>query len=257
MTISESIARCVKPAKPVRVEIVFQDEHIIVIDKPAGMDSVRGLYSYNCVLDYLEEKLPDLRGAIRVVHRLDRDTSGLMVLAKTQEAQKHLTRQWEERSVEKVYLCLVKGFVFPECGTIDMPLTKTDKRSKPVTVDLRRGKDAITEYRLINQFREYALVEARLLTGRMHQIRVHFSSRGFPLICDSHYGSGEPLFLSQFKKGYRHSRRKAERPLISRLALHSYKLMFNHPQNGERMCFEKDPPKDFSSSVNQLKKFGC
>jgi len=222
------------------------------------MDSVRGLYSYNCILDYLEEKLSGLNAPIRVIHRLDRDTSGLMILAKTEEAQRQLMQQWQEHSVEKVYLAIVRGFVSPEQGIIDMPLAKTDKRSKPVAVDLRRGKQAITEYHLINQFREYALVQAKLQTGRMHQIRVHFASRGFPILCDSHYGTKEPLFLSHFKKGYKPSyRKRQEKPLISRLALHSHKLTFNHPKTGQRVTFEKKPPKDFMSAINQLGKFGC
>ncbi len=248
---------CETRGKFPEIDVVFQDEHIIVIDKPAGMDSVRGLYSDNCILDYLEKNIDGLEGGLGVIHRLDRETSGLMVLAKNEDAQKNLSKQWAERSVEKLYLALVRGYVYPQEGIIEMPLSKTDKRSKPVTVDLRRGKQAVTEYRVINQFRDYALVEAKLHTGRMHQIRVHFSSRGFPLICDRHYGSKEPLFLSAFKKKYKHSNRKEERPLISRLGLHSYKLSFEHPDTGERMSFVKEPPKDFASALNQLKKFGC
>ncbi len=245
-----------RPKSPA-VEILFQDEHLLVINKPSGLDSNRGQFAVECVLDVLEAKLTELSEPLRLVHRLDRDTSGLMILAKTAEAQKDLSSQWESRSVEKSYLVVVHGVMQPREGTIDLPLRKTQNQHRPVMIDSEKGKPAVTEYKVLDQFRQYALLEAHPVTGRMHQIRVHVSAHGCPVLCDQHYGSPEPLLLSQFKRRYKPSGRKEiEKPLIARLALHAHTLKFNHPATRERMEFKLDPPKDFSAAVKQLAKYG-
>jgi 23S rRNA pseudouridine955/2504/2580 synthase/23S rRNA pseudouridine1911/1915/1917 synthase len=250
-------ARPVKASKSPEVDILFQDEHILVVHKPAGVDSTRGQFSTESLLDILEKKLPKLPEPLRLVHRLDRETSGLMLLAKTIDAQRNLSTQWETRTVDKTYLVIIHGMIQPTEGTIDLPLKKTESQSRPVRVDHEDGKPAVTEYKVLEQYRQYALVEAHPITGRMHQIRVHFSSEGCPVLCDRHYGSPEPLYLSKFKRGYRHSERKEEeKPLIARLALHANRLEFDHPATNQRMKFQLDPPKDFSAAVKQLGKFG-
>ena len=251
-----------RPQRPHRqkdpsVEILFEDEHLVVIVKPAGLDSTRGQYSVRCVLDVLEERLKNLPGPLRLVHRLDRDTSGLMVLAKTPEAQKNLSTQWETRSVEKRYLALVHGMVQPREGVIDLLLRKTENQSRPVVPDRAKGKDAVTEYHVVEQYRQYALVEAHPVTGRMHQNRVHFAAEGTPVLGDGHYGTAEPLLLSKFKRGYKPSERKGEeKPLIARLALHAHTLKFDHPATNARMEFKRDLPKDFAAAIKQLSKYG-
>jgi 23S rRNA pseudouridine1911/1915/1917 synthase len=241
------------------VEIVFQDENLMVINKPSGLDSNRGQFAVECVLDVLEAKLKDLPGPLRLVHRLDRDTSGLMLLAKTPEAQRNLSTQWETRSVEKTYLVIVHGVMQPREGVIDLPLKKTENNYRPVLIDHEKGKTAVTEYKVLDQFRQYALLEAHPVTGRMHQIRVHVAAHGCPVLCDPRYGSPDPLLLSGFKRRYKPPGRKEdekERPLIARLALHANSLKFNHPVTNERMEFKVEPPKDFSATVKQLGKYG-
>ena len=119
------------PPKIPEVTVLFQDEHLLVIGKPAGVDSTRGQYAQVSVLDVLEEKIKDLPGPLRLVHRLDRETSGLMLLAKTPEAQRDLSAQWETRTVEKTYLAIVHGVVGPAEGTIDLPLKKTHSNPVP------------------------------------------------------------------------------------------------------------------------------
>jgi 23S rRNA-/tRNA-specific pseudouridylate synthase len=122
---------------------------------------------------------------------------------------------------------------------------------------MTKGKSATTEYVVLDQFRQYALVQAHPITGRMHQVRVHFASQGTPLLVDRLYGSEAPLLLSQFKRGYRHSGRKAEeKPLIARTALHAHTLAFTHPTTGERLTFKVEPPKDFTATIKQLSKYG-
>lgn len=247
-----------RPARtrPPEVEILFEDDHVLVINKPAGLDSTRGQFAEISVLDVLEAKLKGLSAPLRLVHRLDRETSGLMLLAKTEAAQRDLSGQWETRTVDKTYLVIVHGVVTATEGTIDLPLRKTQLQSRPVVIDHQGGKPAVTEYKVREQYRQYALVEAHPVTGRMHQIRVHFAAEGTPVLCDKRYGTPEPLLLSKFKRRYKPSGRKKERPLIDRLALHANRLEFTHPTTGERRVFELDPPKDFAAAVKQLGKYG-
>jgi 23S rRNA pseudouridine955/2504/2580 synthase/23S rRNA pseudouridine1911/1915/1917 synthase len=247
-----------KRQKPLPVKVLYQDADIVVIDKPAGLDSVRGQFAGDVtVLDRLEAELTDLKGPLRVVHRLDRETSGAMVLAKNEDAQRKLTEQWETRTVEKTYLAITHGVVPSREGVIDIPLKKTQSQKRPVLPDQQNGKPATTEFKVLDQYRNYTLVEAHPITGRMHQVRVHFAAQGTPLVADHIYGSEEPLLLSEFKRGYRPSGRKdEEKPLIARLALHAHTLAFNHPTTGERLTFTVEPPKDFSAAMKQLGKYG-
>jgi 23S rRNA pseudouridine955/2504/2580 synthase/23S rRNA pseudouridine1911/1915/1917 synthase len=247
-----------KASSALPIEILYQDDQVLVINKPSGLDSTRGQFvNEETVLDRLERQFSDLPESLRLVHRLDRDTSGVMVLAKTVEAQRKLCPQWETRTVEKTYLAIVHGVVHEPQGTIDIPLKKTSSAKRPVLPDPAKGKAATTEYIVLDQFRQYALVQAHPITGRMHQVRVHFASQGTPLLVDRLYGSEAPLMLSQFKRGYRHSGRKAEeKPLIARAALHAYTLAFTHPTTGERLTFKVEPPRDFAAAVKQLGKYG-
>jgi 23S rRNA pseudouridine955/2504/2580 synthase/23S rRNA pseudouridine1911/1915/1917 synthase len=247
-----------KRLKPAPVTILHEDDDILVIDKPAGFDSVRGQFAGEVtVLDRLEKELPNMKEPLRVVHRLDRDTSGAMVLAKTEDAQRKLSEQWETRTVEKTYLAITHGVVPSREGVIDIPLKKTQSQKRPVLPDPSNGKPATTEFKVLEQYRSYTLVEAHPVTGRMHQVRVHFAAQGTPLVADKIYGSAEPLLLSEFKRGYHPSQRKGEeKPLIARLALHAHTLAFNHPLTGERLTFTVEPPKDFSAAVKQLGKYG-
>jgi len=243
------------PAGP-ELEILYEDEAVFVVDKPAGLDSVRGQFAGAVtVLDELARLRAGASEELRVVHRLDRGASGVMVLARTHEAQSNLTEQWSQRRVEKVYLALVRGHVPVDEGTIDLPLQETGRKRDPVVVDEREGKAAVTEYRRREQYRGYALLEVRPRTGRMHQIRVHLAAIGLPLVADGRYDSGEPLFLSDFKRRYRSSRREPQRPLLSRLALHAQRVTFAHPLTGEQVSFEAELPKDLRTALAQLAKY--
>ncbi|MFA5865124.1 MAG: RluA family pseudouridine synthase [Phycisphaerae bacterium] len=256
-TAADIVAVEPKSHKSTVVEILFEDEHLLVINKPSGLDSNRGQFAAVCVLDVLEARMENLPGPLRLVHRLDRETSGLMVLAKTAQAQKNLSEQWETRAVEKTYLVIVHGVMQPREGVIDLPLKKTENQARPVMIDHKKGKPAATEYDVVDQFRQFALVEAQPVTGRMHQIRVHFAAVGCGVLCDSHYGLPDPLLLSEFKRRYKPSHRKeTEKPLIARLALHANLLKFKHPISGATMEFKLNPPKDFSAAVKQLGKYG-
>lgn len=237
------------------IEIVHQDEHLVVIHKPAGVITTRGFHDQKTVLDRLNEQLGDsLDESLRLVHRLDADTSGVMVLARTYQAQRQLSRLWVSRRVEKTYLALVAGRPEADEGTVDLPLLKTPGSAKPVRVDRKRGKNAQTHFVVRQRYAGMALLEVHPRQGRMHQVRVHLAAVGLPLRVDALYGSGEPLLLSSFKVGYKPSVRRPERPLISRLTLHAWKLSFEHPGTGQMVEYVVEPAKDFSATVAQLDK---
>jgi RluA family pseudouridine synthase len=251
---SRVLPKRMRGPRPKKVEILYEDEHLLVINKPAGVDSTRGQFSTDSVLDRLSEIRPEIGDELRLVHRIDRETSGVMILAKTILAQRSLTNQWMEGNVRKTYLALVRGVVEPPTGTIDLPLHNTGKKKEPVIAG--QGKAAITEYQRVEQYRQFALLEVNPRTGRMHQVRVHLASIGLPIVADQIYGSGEPLLLSRFKRSYRPSKHKSQRALIDRLALHANQITVVHPATNQEMTFNADLPKDFKRTVHQLEKFG-
>jgi len=239
-----------KKQKP---QIIFEDEAIVVLNKPPFLRAIPDRYRADLpnILDLMRQKY----GEIFIVHRLDMETSGAIILAKTKEAHKHLNQQFESRSVDKKYLTLVEGSNFPEEGEIDAAIGShpTMKRQRVTT----KGKKSVTQYKLVEAFQGFALVEAKILTGRMHQIRVHFESIGFPLAVDAVYGRRESLSITDIKKGkIRFAKGEdSANPLIERSTLHSWKIGFEHPTTGERMNFEADLPKDFRATVNQMRKW--
>ncbi len=236
-----------------KIEIIHEDEFLVVANKPPYLRTLPDRYRKDLpnVLEFFRNKY----GEIFIVHRLDMETSGIIILAKTKEAHKHLNQQFENRTIDKSYLTLVEGNGFPENGRIEKAIA-THPSSNRMKVSVK-GKPSITEYKMVEQFQNFALVEAKILTGRMHQIRVHFESIGFPLAVDSIYGRREKLSILDIKKGKIKSGKDAAevRPLIERSTLHSWKIEFEHPNSGERISFEAEPPKDLRATINQLRKW--
>jgi len=201
----------------------------------------------------LKEFLTDKYGSIFTVHRLDKDTSGLVVFAKTEEAHKFLCKIFEERRVEKYYLGIVLGEPAEKTGLIDAPIAEHGTRKGLMTVN-RNGKASQTGYEVISGNRHFSLVSFQLHTGRTHQIRVHSKNIGHPLACDPLYGDGKPILLSAVKKNFKISKHdEEERPVISRLALHSYKLIFTD-MHGKQLSLTAETPKEFRALMNQLEK---
>lgn len=227
------------------------DEAVLVVDKPAGVVSVatRGELSVRDLLVRSGKLSAD--EALRIVHRLDKDASGVMVYARTAAAQRFLTEQFANRRVEKVYLALVQGYVEAD-GQVDLPLMP-DRSGTHTRVSPRRGKPALTEYRIVERVAGNTLLECRPLTGRLHQVRAHLAAIGHPLTVDPLYGGGSALRLSCYKPGYRASTRHEERPLIARLTLHALRISFDHPAGG-RATFEAPLPRDFRATLNQLRR---
>jgi 23S rRNA pseudouridine1911/1915/1917 synthase len=237
--------------RPPAVAVLHADEHLLIIDKPPGFVSIGGRPGEPNVPDLLRDRrLVPADEAFRVVHRLDRDASGVLVYARTLEAQRRLTEAFAERRVEKVYLALVQGYV-TEDGEIDLPLA-VDKSGNRAEVARQTGKPAVTRYHIRERVAGHTLLECRPLTGRFHQIRVHLAAVGHPLAVDPLYGGGTAVRLSEYKPDYHTSRRREERPLIERLTLHAARITFEHPADSGPVTFESPLPKDFRATVNQL-----
>ena len=230
--------------------IIFENSNFVVVDKPSGLLSIPDREGDELSL---KRMLKDKYGEIFTVHRLDKDTSGLIVFAKNEETHKYLSQAFEERTVEKYYLGIVKGALQEKEKTIDEPIAQNTVKKTQMIIH-KRGKESVTEYRVIEEFRKYSFVEFRIHTGRTHQIRVHMQYIGHPIICDEIYGDGEPVYLSSIKKNYNLSKNELEeRPLLNRLALHACKLTLSDA-DGKKYNFEAPLPKDMSALLQQLRK---
>jgi len=234
-------------------EILFEDEAILVINKAAMMLSIPDRHRPE--LPNIYNLLQAKYGEIFIVHRIDKETSGLLIFAKTAAAHKSLSEQFEGRSTTKKYLALVKGCPFEEQGRINAPIVPHPTQLGLMTV-ANKGKESITDYTVIEKFKNYSLLECTILTGRTHQIRVHLKHIGHPLVVDSNYGGQEALFLSEFKKRkFNLGKYEEEVPMLARIPLHAYQLSITHPVSGEVVTFEAVLPKDFRAVLSQLKKW--
>lgn len=238
------------------IRILHADEDVVAIDKPSGLPCVPERHGRGeTVLSVLARDLqPPLRQELRLVHRLDRDTSGVMVLARIAEAQRSLTTQFMQRTVAKTYLALVLGSPEQPSGRVDAPIGELRGDAVRVCYNPRRGKAAVTEWETVERFNGYTLVRCRPRTGRQHQVRLHMQLAGLPLAVDPLYGGREGLRLSSFKPDYRASRSHEERPLIGRLTLHAESIELEHPRTGQRIRWEAALPRDFRATLNQLRK---
>jgi RluA family pseudouridine synthase len=250
----------VKPDE--KLSILFNDEALVAIDKPAGLASIPGRGETDSALERIGRQLGlPVRGQadprIRLVHRLDKETSGVLLLAKSLQAQRHLSHQFQNNTIEKQYLALVAGRMSAAEGTIDLPLAIDPHNRRRMAV-VKKGRRALTLWRLEQAYRPGALLRVFPRTGKTHQIRVHLKAIGHPLLVDPLYNprprDQAGLRLSAFKRGYRPKPGEAERPLIDRLTLHAERLRFVHP-DGRTLEIVCPPPKDFRSAVQSLGKF--
>ena len=230
------------PAEPqaeaIPLTIAYEDEHMIVVDKPAGMPVHPGPgHSGHTLVNALLAHCPDLPGIGGVqrpgiVHRLDKDTSGLIVAAKDEPAHHGLTRQLAERSMHKTYLTLVEGRLQPDEALIDAPIGRDPNNRKRMLVNGAAARDAQTSYRVRQHFAGYSYVEASPITGRTHQIRVHLASLGHPVVGDAVYGQPTKLVSRQF--------------------LHAWRLTLRHPIDGREVSFEAALAEDLAGPLDTL-----
>ena len=221
--------------RPRGLTILYEDRDIIVIDKSAGLLTVKAAYekektAHHILTTYIRKGCLKSKKELFVVHRLDRDTSGVLVFAKSFEAKENLKLQW--KNVKKKYLAVVHGILTEKNGTITSYLAENDDYEVSSVKDPGKGELAKTRYKVIKEAKKFSLLEIELLTGKKNQIRVHFSEKGHPLVGDDKYGKkGEPK---------------------SRLALHSHYLTFRHPHSGKELTFEAEVPVFFKSFFDNI-----
>jgi len=242
----------------ITLDILYEDDNLIAVNKPSGLlvTPDRWNPSIPTIQDMLREYLRRNGGVthpnIRVVHRLDKDTSGVVVLAKNIKAQSHLSKQFESGDVSKTYLALVKGVVEKDEGMINQPLIESSH--KPGTMTLhKKGKKSISLYKVLERFRTCTYAQVTPLTGRTHQVRVHMMSIGHPLLYDPLYGEANAFFLSQLKKDYKEKGK--EKPFLDRLSLHAFRLSFREPSEEKTLVLEAQIPRDLSRALNYFRKY--
>jgi 23S rRNA pseudouridine1911/1915/1917 synthase len=248
----------VKP-EPIPLDVVYEDESVIVINKPAGMvvHPAVGNYSgtlvnallYHCINPPSPPfnkggmgGLSGIGGVERpgIVHRLDKDTSGLLMVAKDDFTHQHLSKQLNERTIVRKYIALVKGNVKEDSKKIEMPIGRHVSDRKRMSVKTKKGRTAITEFTVMERFGDYTLLEVKLKTGRTHQIRVHLSAIGYPVAGDRVYGKSYKLQVTSYKF------------FINRQMLHAATLGFIHPKTGKYLEFNVPPPDDMKKILTLL-----
>ncbi len=218
-----------------KVPVIYEDEEVLVVNKPSGISVHPSTGDKDITLtEMFSDKIDDPKGLDRpgVVHRLDKGTSGVVVLAKTSGARENLQKQFKTRQVGKQYIALVEGKIEPASGVIDIPISRNLRNRNKMTASLS-GKSARTEYRVINYIDGYSYVEAKIFTGRTHQIRVHLSSIGYPVVGDLKYGKNSDF--------------------VDRIFLHSERLEFTHPRTGRIMSFRAELPEELMEAINKIK----
>jgi pseudouridine synthase, RluA family len=232
-------------------EILFSDGFLLAVNKPAGMLSIPDRYDPDApvILSLLEKAY----GKLYVVHRIDKDTSGVLLFARDQETHKALNALFHSRAIEKSYLALVRGRTEEDEWACDLPLLADADKLHRSIVDKRRGKECFSRFETVERYEEYSLVRVKPETGRTHQVRVHCAASGYPIVADPLYGDGKSLFLSKIKRGWRGDSFE-ERPLLARTGLHAETLKLTHPDNGSELALTAPLPKDMKAAIAQLKK---
>lgn len=232
--------------------IIFEDEHMLVVNKPAGIVVIpeRVHTGKECLQKLLEVKY----GKVYVVHRIDRDTSGLVCFARNEEVHKALSQMFEKHEVQKFYKAFVRGRVKDKQGRIEAPIAENPAHPGTMLVH-PKGKASLTLYTVEEELGDISLLDIEIKTGRTHQIRVHLSYIGHPLLVDKIYGKTEDFRLSSVKRGYKEGM-EGERPLVDRLTLHAFRLVFTHPVTGVQITCEAPMPKDLNALLKVLRKYG-
>lgn len=235
-----------------QLDVLFEDEALLALNKPSGLLVAPDRWDKS--IDNLMTRLHTLMYADTYnVHRLDKDTSGLVLCAKKPEVWKRLFGWFASHKIGKRYVCLTRGVPQEKEFVVELALAPNPQRRGRMMVS-KHGKKARTTFTILEVFRHYALVEAQPETGRQHQIRLHLAAAGTPCVADPFYGDGKPLLLSTLKRNYKPPR-EGERPLIARTALHAASLEFAHPLTELPTKLEAPLPKDFEIALKYLRKY--
>lgn len=232
------------------IDIILETPDFVAVNKPSGLLSIPDRMGVEISLkDLLKQKY----GQIYTVHRLDKDTSGIIIFAKNETSHKALSALFESREMEKFYLGLVQGQMMNTSGSIDAAIMEHPGKTTKMMTHVK-GKPSLTDYEVQEQFRLYSWVRFQIHTGRTHQIRVHMQHIGHSIVCDEIYGDPKPFLLSSIKKNFKLAKvAEEEKPILSRLALHSSQLNFMY--EGVDYALEAPLPKDLRAVLQQLKKW--
>ncbi|MCX5720061.1 MAG: RluA family pseudouridine synthase [Nitrospirae bacterium] len=248
LTISDKETESLIP-EPIPLEILYKDDYLVVVNKPAGMvvypsaghnqGTLMNALSHHC------KKLASVGRPLRpgVIHRLDKDTSGVMVVALNDEAYYNLVEQFRQRTITRRYIALVYGNLKEDKGEITLKIGRSQSDRKKMSTRVRKGKEAITRWKALERFSNATLIEAKLGTGRTHQIRVHFASMGHPVLGDRTYGKKVELEVKAKKK-----------ILFPRQMLHAELLGFTHPATNKYLEFSSPPPEDMTQKIKELRE---
>ncbi len=240
-------ASTVEP-EPIPINVVYEDEHVLVVDKPAGMvvhpSAGHATGTLVHALLHHSQKLSPIGGLERpgIVHRLDKDTSGLLIVAREEQSHLGLCEQLKERTLSRNYYAIVHGAMKENSGIIETEIGRHRTDRKKMWINPKRGRQAVTEFKVVERFKGFSLCQLKLQTGRTHQIRVHLASKGFPIVGDTVYGGKKIL-----------RRKGPKETLINRQALHAYKLGFIHPINGKKLEFESLLPQDMLELLDKIR----
>jgi len=230
---------------------IIENNDWIAFNKPSGLLSIPDREGKEISL---KKMLIEKFGNIFTVHRLDKGTSGVIVFAKNEVAHKHLSMQFENRETRKIYQGIVIGSPQNKKGTLEAPIMEHPVKKGTMVIN-RNGKEALTEYEVLEDFKIYSFLQFQIHTGRTHQIRIHAKEMGNPIVCDDLYGDGKPVLLSSIKKKFNLAKKEdEEKPIMGRMALHALSLKFNNI-NGESIELEAPLPKDMKAFLQQLKKW--
>lgn len=238
-----------------KLDIIYEDDSIVLVNKPSGLLTIPDRYNPEKpnLTGYLQKKY----GSIFTVHRLDRETSGIIVFARNAASHLALSQAFQLRTVKKKYLTVVTGNLPNDEGIIETGLALDPANPGKMKV-MKGGKKSTTMYKVLERFKACNYVEVSIMTGRMHQIRVHFKSIGHPCYVDKLYGKNEAIYIKDVKQRNLNISKKPEEfelPLISRTTLHASQLEITHPVTNEVMTFEAALPKDMKALLNQLRKW--
>jgi 23S rRNA pseudouridine1911/1915/1917 synthase len=230
--------------------VIKETDQFIAVNKPAGLLSIPDREGKEVSLKVM---LQEQYGEIFTVHRIDRDTSGIIVFARNANTHQFLSQSFEDRTVEKYYLGIVNGILANKKGTVEVPMMQHPGKQAVMIVD-KKGKNSVTDYEVIEEFGKYSLLKFQIHTGRTHQIRLHMQHIGHSIVCDAVYGDGQPIMVSSIRKKYKLAKSEdEERPILSRQALHAQQLKFKD-ETGLLHDLEAEMPKDMRALMQQLRK---